>query len=133
MDKTVIIWAVVGIAALSLIITPILTWILSRQKEKALEALKAYAEAGREPPAELLQAISSKVDAWGMGDAGAWTDWGAGGKWANVITGFGIAAGFGFAAAVNHEPLTHPFWIVAIICGVMAVGGLVQALVTRAK
>lgn len=133
MDKTVIIAAVFGVAALSLIITPILTWILSRQKEKALEALKAYAEAGREPPPELLQAISSKVDAWGMGDAGKWADWGVGGKWANVITSLGVAGGFGFAAVVNHEPLTHPFWIVAIICGAMALGGLVQALLTRAK
>src|SRR5688572_25851239 len=133
-DKTLVIISVVAIAGLSLIITPILTWILSRQKEKALEALKAYAEAGREPPPELLKAISSNLDVWGMGAAGNWADWGVGGRWSNVITSFGVAIGFGVAAIATNEPVTHPFWIVAIVCGALGLGGLAQALLSsRAK
>lgn len=127
---TLTILAVMGIAALSLIITPILTWILSRQKEKALEALKAYAEAGREPPPELLKAISSNLDVWGMGDASAWSGMGVGGKWANAFMPLGLAAGFGIAAFFSHYEFSHPFWIVTFVAGGFGIVALIYALFT---
>lgn len=132
-DKTLLVLAVLAISLGSLIVTPILTWILSRQKEKALEAIKAFAEQGRDPPPELLKVIADGTDwkaAWGVGDDGSGSGFGAN-RWSSPITLGGLALGFGIGALVTGEEITHPFWIVTIVCGAMGLATLVQALLSK--
>lgn len=50
--------------AMALTVTPVLTFILARQREKALETMTAFAQAGLEVPAEVRRIAASPL-AWG--------------------------------------------------------------------
>jgi hypothetical protein len=108
-------------------------WLNKRPRAKALELLKVYAAQGREPPPEVLQLISApRSDNWGLGDVGDWgfSSKGPFRKWENAIVGLGLAGGFGAAAWLNHAPFTHPFWVVAIVSGVLGLAAAVYAIIT---
>lgn len=58
-------WLLIVLAAFSVPIFGMIlgawtSWLDSRQKSKALEALQAFAATGREPPPELLAAVSGR-------------------------------------------------------------------------
>lgn len=134
MDPNTLILATMGVGLASILITPILTWILSRQREKALEALKAYAENGRDPPPELLRMIASPLgDVWGLGGGAKGDGAGTPERWSGVVISWTLAAGFGIAAYLTQAPLTDPFWIVAMVCAALGLGALVHALLARPR
>jgi hypothetical protein len=134
MDPNTLVLATMGVGLASILVTPILTWILGRQREKALEALKAYAENGREPPPELLRAIAAPLgDAWGVRGGMSGGGKGALERWSGVVMFWGLAAGFGLAAYFNEQPFTHPFWIVAMVTGALGAGALVHAVFAHSR
>jgi hypothetical protein len=93
-----------------------------------LDLIRSYVAQGKEPPAELLKLASQEDDdTAGMTspsrqNSRAWT----------FVTFAALAAGFGFGwYMVRGEDYAFAFAIVAIIMGVMALGGLFILLFGR--
>lgn len=136
-------------------------WLAHRQSQQAMEILKTYAAQGKEPPPEVMAAVTGMQSgavpppggpyppynygpgAWG----GPWSGWGwsRGGywrgplwAWSRVVTFAAIAIGFTFAGQYwgnADADAVKAFNLVAIIMGVLAVGfgfmALIQTLFFR--
>ena len=122
-------------------------WMSHRRSQQALDILKTYAEQGKEPPPEVMQAIQGGgVNGPGYGGpgygpgpyggyGGPWGGWGARAyrwgpywAWRRVVIFGSLAAGFGFAAWYGGGETHGPFILVAIIMGCLTVGSLVFAV-----
>ena len=127
-----------------------------RRSQRAMEVLKAYAEQGRDPPPEVMAAVTGAHAAgapssgppfggnpyttpYGPGYGGPWGwGWGRWGwrgpmwAWSRVVTFAAISIGFAFAGqyyGAADADAVKAFNLVAIITGVLAVGFGIMALV----
>ncbi len=127
-------------------------WLAHRQSQQAMEILKTYAAQGKDPPPEVMAAVTGAATgagpyggpyngpyngpgSWG-GPWGGWgsSRWGGGWgwgwrgpmwAWSRVVTFAAIAIGFTFAGQYwgnADADAVKAFNFVAIIMGVLAVG-----------
>lgn len=110
-----------------------------RRQERALDILRTYAEQGKEPPPELLRALSR---AGGEDTGGAlglnWAaspdearDHAARTLWGRFFLFAALAAGFAVGAGVQWSENSNAptaFLIVTVVMSIMAVGSLVLAI-----
>jgi len=127
-----------------------------RQRREALETLKIYANQGKEPPPEVVDALSG----WGWGgrrwrgrwrdgtaDAGGQGDWYEARtaylaaraarwrarepfrRWNNAITMSAFTGGLYWASREIHDPvIADRFLVAAIIIGALAAAAIVSAV-----
>lgn len=131
-------------------------WLAYRHSQQAMEILKTYAAQGKDPPPEVMAAVTGAQNgaapggygspyggpygsgAWG----GPWGGWGWGWSrwggwrgpmwaWSRVVTAAAIAIGFAFAGQYydGDTEAAKAFTLVAIIMGVLAVGFGLMALI----
>jgi hypothetical protein len=102
---------------------------LSYQRTKAkVEVLKAYAQSGKEPPADLIRALESENDRSG-------DDWSDGGKEESggsgvflVVLFAGLSVVFAFVGYSGWLGDTTSMYFVAMILGVLALAFLASSL-----
>ncbi len=133
-------------------------YLAHRQSQQAMEILKMYAQQGKEPPPEVMAAVTGAQTGagpagpygpggYGPGSwGGPWGGWGAsrwgGGwgwgwrgplwAWSRVVTFAAIAIGFAFAGQYWGNVDTDAvkaFTLVSIIMGVLAVGFGIMATI----
>ena len=120
-----------------------------RRSQQAMDVLKTYAAQGKDPPPEVMAAITGAQSdqhpggyppyppyggpwAYGYGRWGRWGGWrGPYWAWSRVVTFAAIAIGFTFAGQYWGDAdadAVKAFHLVAIIMGVLAVGFGAMAL-----
>jgi hypothetical protein len=144
----IILLAVFAVPIVQALFAPWRRYLTYRERRDAIEALKVYANQGKEPPPDVLAALNGGVRwrrrardaAFAAADAGmAWQDavwtrqgsrWRARavmGRWNWAIFAGAIAAGFAYASQhVTHDAETY--MVVAIIAGALTLAGVVSAL-----
>jgi hypothetical protein len=148
-------WLIIILAALAVPIVQALfepwrRYLDYRERRDAIEALKVYAAQNKEPPPDVLAALSggrgwrrrmrqaATTAAFAAADAStAWQDtrwsrrWQARvaiGRWNWAIFAGAICAGFAYASQhVQHDADTY--MVVAIIAGALTIAGVLSALV----
>lgn len=119
-------------------------WMNHRRSQQALDILKTYAEQGKEPPPEVMQAIHGGgfnnpgygPGGYGAGWGGPWGGgwgwrayrWGPYWAWRRVVVFASLAAGFAAAAWYGGDETNRAFTLVAIIMGCLTAGSLVFAI-----
>lgn len=116
-------------------------WLSYRANRDTLDLIKTYAEAGREPPAELLAKLSKR---WNEGDDLDDADEGDErsrrrhhrryrhhGTWSRVALFGCLCAGFTFASVTDLYEAGPAFIIVAFVMGALTVASAVSILVDR--
>jgi hypothetical protein len=150
----IVVLAVFAVPLVQAFFAPWSRYLRYRERREAIEALKVYAAQGREPPAEVLNALGGRWGRWraaaeDVADAATF----AGGdkqarrdarrqyrfemrryraplrNWNGAIFCGAIAAGFGFAWEYGHHH-NDAFLIVAIIAGALTVAGVLTALLS---
>ena len=117
------------------------SWLSYRANRDTLDLIKTYAEAGREPPPELLAKLSKR---WNDGDDFAEADEGDErsrrhhrrryrhqNTWSRVALFGCLCAGFTFAAITDIYEAGPAFIIVAFVMGALTVASAVSILVDR--
>lgn len=115
------------------------SWLSYRVNRDTLDLIKTYAEAGREPPPELLAKLSKR---WNEGD-----DWGEGDDdersrrhrrryryrhtWSRVALFGCLCAGFTYASITDLAQAGPAFIIAAFVMAALAVASAVSILVDR--
>lgn len=148
----IIVLAVFAVPIVQAIFEPWRRYLGYRERRDAIEALKVYAQQGKEIPPDVLAALGGgrgwrrRVREAAANAAGAavdasvaWQDvrWGprsarwqarvALGRWNWAIFAGAIAAGFAYASQhVQHDADTY--MVVAIIAGALTIAGVVSAL-----
>jgi len=96
-----------------------------RAQTRAFDVLKAYAEQGKEPPPEVLKALS-------QADLPAGAEAHAGGPatsaWWTFFVFLALTAGFGFGYTQLNGDGHWAFMLVAVVMGVLAAGSLIMAI-----
>jgi hypothetical protein len=101
----------------------------NRRQNRAIDLLRTYAEQGKEPPPELLKALSQQ----GGGDAQDGFGLAASrnrvaGAWWTFFVFIALTAGFGVGASSFGDDAHSAFMVVTVIMGILAFGALVMAL-----
>jgi hypothetical protein len=129
-------------------------WMSYLRERHRLELMKLYAQQGKDP-AEVAKLLGQSGPpppggAPGYGDewSGAWGAWGGYygprrwryrrwgpyREWRNFVVFLCLAVGFGLAAEYGGMDfpgrMFHPFVLVAIIMGVLAIGSLIFAVIS---
>jgi amino acid permease len=115
-------------------------WLSYRANRDTLDLIKTYAEAGREPPAELLAKLSKR---WNDGDEPSeveedervrrrrhrrhWRQH----TWSRVALFGCLCAGFTYAAVTDLYEAGPAFVIVSFVMAALAVAAAVSILVDR--
>lgn len=96
-----------------------------RTQSRAFDLLRAYAEQGKDPPPELLKALSehnlpegAEAHAGGPATSAWWT----------FFVFLALTAGFGFGYTQLGENGRWAFMLVAIVMGVLAAGSFIMAI-----
>jgi Flp pilus assembly protein TadB len=113
------------------------SWLSYRANRDTLDLIKSYAQAGREPPPELLAKLSKR---WNDGDdhedrddryeRRRWRRRGPRG-WYHVVLFASLGAGFAYAAVTNLYGAGEGFVIVAFVMGALSLASVVSLLVDR--
>jgi amino acid permease len=116
------------------------SWLSYRANRDTLDLIKTYAQAGREPPPELLAKLSKR---WNDGDDLGEVDdddrfrrrhrrrhWRQH-TWSRVALFGCLCAGFTFAAVTNLYDAGPAFVIVSFVMAALAVAAAVSILVDR--
>ena len=110
------------------------SWLSYKANRDTLDLIKSYAQAGREPPPELLAKLSKR---WNDGDEHDDRDdrrryrrRGPRG-WYHVVLFASLGAGFAYAAVTNLYGAGEGFVIVAFVMGALSLASLVSLLVDR--
>jgi amino acid permease len=117
------------------------SWLSYRANRDTLDLIKTYAQAGREPPPELLAKLSKR---WNDGDDFAEADDGDERSrrrhrrryrhqhtWSRVALFGCLCAGFTFASVTDLYQAGPAFIIVAFVMGALTVASAVAILVDR--
>jgi amino acid permease len=117
------------------------SWLSYRANRDTLDLIKTYAQAGREPPPELLAKLSKR---WNDGDDLDETDEGEErsrrrhhrryrrhNSWSRVALFGCLCAGFTFASVTDLYEAGPAFVIVAFVMGSLTVAFAVSILVDR--
>ena len=119
-------------------------WMSNRRHRDTIDLMKTYAAQGKDP-AEIAKAMGETQvpppgwggpwawHAYGPYGPGRWSRWGYWGpyrEWRRVIMFSCLAAGFWAVSEYGDIPGTeHPFHVVAIIMGVLALASFAMAIV----
>ena len=113
------------------------SWLSYRANKDTLDLIKSYAQAGREPPPELLAKLSKR---WNDGDDHDDRDYrderrryrrrGPRG-WYHVVLFAALGAGFAYAAVTNLYGAGEGFVIVAFVMGALSLASMVSLLLDR--
>ncbi len=96
-----------------------------RTQTRALDVLRAYAEQGKEPPPEVLKALTqSDLPA----DAAAHAGGAVTSAWWTFFVFIALAAGFGYGYTELHDNGRWALMLVAIVMGVLAAGSFIMAI-----
>jgi amino acid permease len=117
------------------------SWLSYRANRDTLDLIKTYAQAGREPPAELLAKLSKR---WNDGDELDESDeddrrsrrrrhrgYRRHNTWSRVALFGCLGAGFAYASISDLYEAGPAFMIVAFVMGALAVAAAVSILVDR--
>jgi hypothetical protein len=143
----IILLAVFAVPIVQALFEPWRSYLRYRERRDAIEALKVYAAQGREPPPEVVDALTYRR--WGrwrarMAQAGAagaglgatlgadhWVRrvdrWHARGRWNGAIFAGAITAGFAYASQHVHQN-AEVYLVVAVIAGAMTVAAVLSAI-----
>ena len=97
----------------------------NRSQTRTLDLLRTYAEQGKEPPPELLRALSQGGEPPNM--MGVRQDR-LSGAWWTFFVFIALAGGFGVGANSFGEDAHNAFMVVTVVMGILAFGALVMAL-----
>jgi len=103
----------------------------TKTQGRALDLLKTYAEQGKDPPPELLKALSGStfsVDTKTIQHANSATS-----AWWTFIVFAALAAGFTVGTQMFSGEGRFAFLVVAVVMGVLAAGSLVMAIAALRK
>ena len=110
------------------------SWLSYKANRDTLDLIKSYAQAGREPPPELLAKLSKR---WNDGDEHDDRDdrrryrrRGPRG-WYHVVLFAVLGVGFAYAAATDLYGQGEGFVIVAFVMGALSLASVVSLLVDR--
>jgi hypothetical protein len=113
------------------------SWLSYRANKDTLDLIKSYAQAGREPPPELLAKLNKR---WNDGDDHDDRDdrherrryrrRGPHG-WYHVVLFAALGAGFAYAAVTDLYGAGEGFVIVAFVMGALSLASMVSLLVDR--
>jgi hypothetical protein len=146
----IIILAVFATPIVQALFEPWRRYLLYRERRDAIEALKTYASQGREPPAEVLDALAARRWRWRPRDAHA-TSGGLGAsassgadrwernverwrrreplrRWNGAIFAAAITAGFAYAYQHVHQN-ADIYLVVTVIAGAMTVAAVLSAII----
>ena len=151
----IVILALFAAPLVSALFEPWRRFLQYRERRDAIEALKVYAQQGREPPVEVLGALGGRrwarralraAAASEGGKAGFNVDFGPDGadrlerwielnrsreplrRWNGAIFAWAIAAGFGFASQHVHQ-YADTYLVIAAIAAALAVAATLTALI----
>jgi hypothetical protein len=96
-----------------------------RAQDRAAELLRTYAEQGKEPPPELLRALSQGVEPPNM--MGVRQER-LSGAWWTFFVFIALTGGFGVGASSFGSDAHAAFMVVTVVMGILAFGALVMAL-----
>ena len=101
----------------------------NRSQNRAIDLLQTYAEQGKEPPPELLRALSQQSandghDVLGLGASHNRIT----GAWWTFFVFIALTAGFGVGASSFGNDAHSAFMVVTVVMGILAFGALVMAL-----
>ena len=150
----IIVLAVMAVPIIGIIVNAFTTALYFSHRRAALETLKAYADQGKTPPPEVVEALTGRSaraspEAWidefaesfdgsdryarraarQAMRAARWRYREPYRRWNGAITVTALAAGFGIAAQYAHGDTADAFLLVAIILGAVAVAQVLTALV----
>ena len=97
----------------------------NRAQIRTLDLLRTYAEQGKEPPAELLKALSQGGEPPSM--MGVRQER-LSGAWWTFFVFIALTGGFAVGASSFDEGAHSAFMVVTVVMGVLAFGALVMAL-----
>lgn len=103
----------------------------NRSQNRTIDLLRTYAEQGKEPPPEVLRALSqlqSGGDSHDMLGIGVRQNRIMGAWWTFFVF-IALTAGFGVGASNFGNDAHAAFMVVMVVMGVLAFGALVMALV----
>ncbi len=97
----------------------------NRARSRAIDVIRAYAEQGKDPPPEVLKALTqndppASASAYSGPLASAW--------WTFLVF-FALSAGFGIGYIQLAGDARWAFMLVTVVMGVLALGALVMAIV----
>ena len=114
------------------------SWLSYRANRDTLDLIKTYAQAGREPPPELLAKLSKR---WSDGDDNDHDHdhddlrpryrRRRERSWYQVVLFAGLCAGFTYGAATDLYEAGPAFVIVAFVMGALSLASLVSVLLER--
>lgn len=112
------------------------SWLSYRANRDTLDLIKTYAEAGREPPPELLAKLSKR---WNDGDDRDHDPDEIRPRyrrrrersWYQVVLFAGLCAGFTYGAVTDLYEAGPAFVIVAFVMGALSLASLVSVLLDR--
>lgn len=114
-------------------------WLSYRRRKDELETLKHMAASGKEPPPELLKAVSNPApdpndphpyDGYGYGwRARRYGRWGPFWEWRRAIFFGAVAAGLYYWASYEDGHTSRGIMIAVTVMGVLAVASALTALV----
>lgn len=117
------------------------SWLSYKANRDTLDLIRSYAQAGRDPPPELLAKLSKR---WNDGDEMDYGDsdddraqrrhrrrYRRHNSWSRVALFGCLCAGFTFASVTDLYQAGPAFIIVAFVMGALTVAGIVQILVDR--
>ena len=100
----------------------------SRNQSRALDVLKTYAEQGKEPPAEVLKALSEHSDVDFSHKSARNPSGPAMSAWWTFFVFLALTAGFGVGMNGFGDDARSAFLTVTIVMGVLAAGAFIMAL-----
>lgn len=109
------------------------SWLNYRRQRDAIGIIKSYADAGKEPPAELLKLLNRPIDSDDELLAYAKSEGRPTNYW-SLVGLFGVlAAGFGYAWWTDVAGAGFAFGIVALTMGAVAVWSLINAAMRHGR
>lgn len=98
-----------------------------RAQTRALDLLRTYAEQGKDPPPEVLKALSQSAAPGEKSMLGVRQER-LSGAWWTFFVFIALTAGFGTGIGVFDENARSAFTVVTVVMGILACGALVMAL-----
>jgi hypothetical protein len=98
-----------------------------RAQDRAADLLKTYAEQGKEPPPDLLKALSHGVETQETSMLGVRQER-LSGAWWTFFVFIALTGGFAVGIGVFDEGARSAFTVVTVVMGILAVGALVMAI-----
>ncbi|MFZ2031307.1 MAG: hypothetical protein WAU68_13425 [Vitreimonas sp.] len=97
----------------------------NNRQNRAMDLLRTYAEQGKEPPQELLKALSQDGEPPAM--MGVRQDR-VSGAWWTFFVFIALTGGFGVGASSFDNDAHSAFMVITVVMGILAFGALIMAL-----